>query len=157
VLAFKLLRYLNSPAFGLSQPVLTIDKAVMVLGRERCYRWVSLLLFDIQQSGYRERVLIEHALTRAFYLESLAGQGLLQGPKEELFILGLFSMLDLLIGHPLETILQETHLPAPVHHALLGQGEPTATPCCWRRPWKSSNSTPCRRWPNGCSSMPCPC
>lgn len=121
VLAFKLLRYLNSPAFGLSQPILTIDKAVMVLGRERCYRWVSLLLFDIQQSGYRERVLIEHALTRAFYLESLAGQGLLQGPKEELFILGLFSMLDLLIGHPLETILQETHLPAPVHRALLGQ------------------------------------
>ena len=66
VLAFKLLRYLNSPAFGLSQPVLTINKAVMVLGRERCNRWVSLLLFDIQQSGYRERVLIEHALTRAF-------------------------------------------------------------------------------------------
>ena len=122
VLTFKLLRYLNSPAFGLAQPVLTIDKALMVLGRERCYRWVSLLLFDIQQGGYRERVLVEQALTRAFFLESLAGQGQLQGAlPEELFILGLFSMLDLLIGHALDAILQETHLPAPVHAALLGQ------------------------------------
>lgn len=121
VLTFKLLRYLNSPAFGLSQPILTIDKAVMVLGRERCYRWVSLLLFDIQRGGYRERMLVEQALTRAFFLESLAGQGLLQGPKEELFILGLFSMLDLLIGHCLQAILQETHLPAAVRSALLGQ------------------------------------
>lgn len=123
VLTFKLLRYLNSPVFALTQPVLTIDKALMVLGRERCYRWVSLLLFDIQQGGYRERVLVEQALTRAFFLETLAGQGLLQGvPKDELFIMGLFSMLDLLIGHSLDAILQETHLPAPVHAALLGQG-----------------------------------
>ncbi|MFT3814607.1 MAG: HDOD domain-containing protein [Acidovorax sp.] len=122
VLSFKLLRHVNSPAFNLAQPLLTIDKAVMVLGRERCYRWVSLLLFDIQQSGYRERLLIEHALTRAFFLESLAGHGqVAQGTQDALFILGLFSMLDLLMGHPLEAILQETHLPAPVHEALLGQ------------------------------------
>lgn len=122
VLTFKLLRYLNSPVFGLAQPVLTIEKALMVLGRERCYRWVSLLLFDIQQGGFRERVLVEQALTRGFFLDSLAGQGLLQGAsKDELFIMGLFSMLDLLIGHSLDAILQETHLPAPVHAALLGQ------------------------------------
>lgn len=121
VMTFKLLRYLNSPAMGLAQPVLTIDKAILVLGRERCYRWLSLLLFDIKQAGFRERMLAEQALTRAFFLESLAGQGKLPKKPDELFILGLFSMLDLLIGHPLAQILEETRLPDPIRNALLAE------------------------------------
>lgn len=121
VMTYKLLRYLNSPAMGLQMPVLTIDKALMVLGRERCYRWLSLLLFDIKQTGFRERMLTEQALTRAFFLESLSGCGRLPDKKDELFILGLFSLLDLLIGHPLPVILEHTRLPQRINAALLGQ------------------------------------
>jgi EAL and modified HD-GYP domain-containing signal transduction protein len=121
VMTFKLLRYLNSPAMGLQSPVATIDKAVLILGRERFYRWLSLLLFDIKAPGFRERLLTEQALTRAFFLEHLAGQGKIPGKPDELFILGLFSMLDLLIGQPLESILQQTHLPPQVHAALIGE------------------------------------
>ncbi len=121
VMTFKLLRYLNSPAMGLQSPVATIEKAVMILGRERFYRWLSLLLFDIKAPGFRERLLTEQALTRAFFLESLAGEGQVPNKKDELFILGLFSMLDLLIGQPLESILQQTHLPASVHAALMNE------------------------------------
>ncbi|MBP9713416.1 MAG: HDOD domain-containing protein [Sterolibacterium sp.] len=121
VMTFKLLRFLNSPAMGLQSPVATIDKAVLILGRERFYRWLSLLLFDIKAPGFRERMLTEQALTRAFFLESLAGEGQIPNKKDELFILGLFSMLDLLIGQPLESILQQTHLPPQVHAALIGE------------------------------------
>lgn len=124
VMTFKLLRYLNSPAIGLQTPISTIDKAILILGRERCYRWLSLLLFDIKQAGYRERVLTEQALTRAFFLESLAGLGTVPKDKDGLFITGLFSMLDLLIGSPLPQLLAQTPLPAPIHQALLGQASP---------------------------------
>lgn len=121
VMTYKLLRYLNSPAIGLQTPILTIDKALLLLGRERCFRWLSLLLFDIKQTGFRERLLIEQALARAFFLESLAGLGQVPDRKDELFILGLFSMLDLLIGHPLPQLLEHTQLPEAIHQALLGQ------------------------------------
>lgn len=124
VLAFKLLRYLNSPVMGLQSPVTTMDKALMVLGRERFYRWLSLLLFDIKAPGYRERIFTEQALTRAHFLESLAGKGCLPTQRDQLFILGLFSMLELLMGQPIEAILAQTRLPAPVHDALLGQAGP---------------------------------
>lgn len=121
VMTFKLLRYLNSPAIGLPNPVSTIDAALQLLGRERCFRWLSLLLFDVRQAGFRERLLTEQALTRAFFLESLAGQGRVPRQPDELFILGLFSMLDLLIGRPLPDLLEETRLPPGVHAALLEQ------------------------------------
>ena len=124
VLTFKLLRSLNSPVMGLQSPVTTMDKALIVLGRERFYRWLSMLLFDIKAPGYRERIITEQALTRAHFLESLAGQGNLPAQKDQLFILGLFSMLDLLIGQPMEAILAQTRLPEPIHQALLGQPGP---------------------------------
>lgn len=121
VMTFKLLRHINSPAMGLQTPVVTTDKALLILGRERCYRWISLLLFDIKQLGFRERLLTEQALTRAFFLEGLAGQGNIPDKKDELFILGLFSMLDLLIGHSIESILEQIRLPTRLHDALLGR------------------------------------
>ena len=119
-MTFKLLRYLNSPAIGLQNPILTIDKALLILGRERCFRWLSLLLFDIKQSNFRERLLTEQALTRAFFLESLAGLGKVPKDKDALFILGLFSMLDLLMGMPMAELLEQTQLPEALHQACWG-------------------------------------
>jgi EAL and modified HD-GYP domain-containing signal transduction protein len=124
VMTFKLLRFINSPVRGLQSPVTTLDKALLVLGREGFYRWLSLLLFDIKAPGFRERMLTEQALTRAFFLESLAGHGPLPAQKDQLFILGLFSMLDLLIGQPIESLLQQTRLPDAISGALLGQPGP---------------------------------
>ena len=121
VLTFKLLRYLNSPAMGLQSPVTTMEKALIVLGRENFYRWLSLLLFDIKAPGYRERIVTEQALARGYFLESMAGQGRVPAQKDHLFILGLFSMLELLMGQPMSAILAQTRLPEPVHAALLEQ------------------------------------
>lgn len=121
VMTYKLLRYLNSPVMGLQQPVSSMDKALIVLGREKFYRWLSLLLFDIKSPGFRERLLTEQALSRAALLESLAGHGKIPKEKDALFILGLFSMLDLLMGQPIEIILQQTKLAPALHDALLGK------------------------------------
>lgn len=123
-LSFKLLRYINSAAMGLQSPLATLDKALLMLGRERFYRWLSLLLFDIKAPGFRERLLTEQALARAYFLESLAGVGQVPDDRDGLFILGLFSMLDLLMGQPLERILQHTRLPDDVMNTLLGAEGP---------------------------------
>lgn len=122
ILTFKLLRYINSPGMGLQQQVNEIHKALLVLGRDRFYRWLSLLLFDFKQPGYKENVLKEQALTRARLMELLAGKGNFQASAEQLFITGLFSLLDVLIGMPLAEVLKQIALPDDVVKAL--QGEP---------------------------------
>ena len=120
VLAFKLLRYINSPVMGLTHPVVSLDKALILLGREKIYRWLSLLLFIFQTPGFEERVLTERALSRAFFLESLAAQGKIPSMADSLFILGLFSLLDLLMDQSMAELLSQAKLPEPVHDALLG-------------------------------------
>ena len=120
VLAFKLLRYLNSPAVGLLNPVVSLEKALILLGREKIYRWLSLLLFDFTTPRFEERVIAEQALSRAHLLENLATQGSVPAHGDSLFILGLFSLLDQLMGQPMADLLSQARLPEPVHDALLG-------------------------------------
>ena len=43
-LAFKLMRYINSPAFGLRVEISSFRHAIMMLGYKRLKRWVALLL-----------------------------------------------------------------------------------------------------------------
>jgi len=120
VLTFKLLRYLNSPLLGLQQKIASVPQALVVIGRDKFYRWLSLLLFSVRDQGYRERILAEQALTRARFLENLAGRGQVPPQANDLFLLGLFSLLDLLLGQPLAEIVARVQLPDAVGEALLG-------------------------------------
>lgn len=121
VLTFKLLRYINSPGIGLLQKINDIQQVLLVLGRGRFYRWLSLLLFDFKQPGYRERVLSEQALARARFMERLAGHGHVPAVADHLFITGLFSLLNVMIDQHLDEVLKQVSLPETVASALKGE------------------------------------
>jgi EAL and modified HD-GYP domain-containing signal transduction protein len=119
-LTFKLLRYLNSPAMGLHRPIDNLTDALALVGREMFYRWMSLLMFEFTNPGYRERALTESALARARTLELLAGKGQVPAAPDQLFLIGLFSALDVVLGLPLPELLNRVTLPQTVRDALLG-------------------------------------
>lgn len=120
VITLKLLRYINAAANGLTQHVVSIEQALLLLGRDRFYRWLSLLLFDVQKRSYVEQVLTEQALSRGRLLERLGQRcGLAASEQDELFLTGLFSLLDRLLAQPLADILQQADLPVAVRMALL--------------------------------------
>lgn len=127
VITYKLLRYINSPANGLNKEIATIDQALLLLGRERFYRWLSLLLFDVQKIGYIERMLTEQALVRASFMER---QGIRLPHKhlvpDQLFLTGLFSLLDKLLNRPMLEILSGVAMPQAVCDALLDGKGPLA-------------------------------
>ena len=121
ILTFKLLRYINSPGIGLLQKIEDIQQALMILGRDRFYRWLSLLLFDSKKPGYHENILTEQALTRARFLEMLAGKGRVPANPDQLFLAGLFSLINVMLGQPLEDVLKQVALPEAVASALRGE------------------------------------
>jgi EAL and modified HD-GYP domain-containing signal transduction protein len=123
-LSYKLLRYLNSAAVGLQKPVASLTEALVILGRDKFYRWTSLLLFDFEKPGYPEHLLSERALTRGRTLELMAGKGKVPQLPEQLFLIGLFSLLDRALGRPLPELVEKAALPASVRDALLGRPGP---------------------------------
>jgi EAL and modified HD-GYP domain-containing signal transduction protein len=123
-LSYKLLRYLNSAAVGLQKQVDNLTEALVLLGRDKFYRWTSLLLFDFEKPGYQEHLLSERALARGRTLELLAGKGKVPRLPEQLFLIGLFSLLDRALGRPLPELVEKAALPDSVRDALLGHPGP---------------------------------
>jgi EAL and modified HD-GYP domain-containing signal transduction protein len=107
VLSYKLLRFINSPATGLMQPVRSIAHALVVLGYDQLYRWLTLLLFASGQPDQRTLALMNNALVRARLTELLGRKKLKPQEQEGLFITGIFSLLDALLSMSMETALEK--------------------------------------------------
>lgn len=117
-LSFKLLRYINSVGFGLSCEIQSIRHAVAILGYEQLYRWLTLLLVTAGASS-TSPALMKTAVTRG-RLTELLGEGLLEKQeRDNLFIVGVFSLLDAMLEMPMEQVLDKLLLPESITDALL--------------------------------------
>jgi len=124
-LAFRLMRYLNSPAFGLSVEINSFGHALMLLGYQRLKRWLALLLAS-SSKDVNAKPLLFAAVRRGLLMEELVRQ---QGDAElrgELFICGVFSLLDRLLGQPMAELLASVPVPERVAQALRSEGGPHA-------------------------------
>jgi len=118
-LSFKLLRYINSPGAGLLNKVNTIDQTLIILGRQKLYRWLTLLLFTSGGGEDLDWALMENALVRARLAELLSHNALPANERDELFVAGIFSLLDILLRLPMEKVLSQVSLPPLAEEALL--------------------------------------
>jgi EAL and modified HD-GYP domain-containing signal transduction protein len=122
-LAFRLLRYLNSPAFGLSAEISSFSHAIMMLGYVRLKRWLAVLLAS-SSKGANARPLMHAAVRRGLLMEELArGNGDAE-MRSEMFICGVFSLLDRLLQQPFSELLGSVPVPERVQQALRGNGGP---------------------------------
>lgn len=120
-LSYKLLRYINSAGFGLGCEVHSLRHAVTLLGYSPLYRWLALLMATATTTGYPP-VLMQAAVIRGRFAELLATGFLPKGEAENLFVAGMFSLLDRLLGIPMEEVLEKIQLSGPVSEALLSRG-----------------------------------
>lgn len=109
--SFRLLSYLNSAAFGFSQKIQSIRQAIMVLGSVKMRNWLrAVLLADMAQHGDMPRELAALSLQRARFLELVATRyDFWDFNPGSLFLLGLFSLLDAILGMPMAKVTE--HLP----------------------------------------------
>jgi EAL and modified HD-GYP domain-containing signal transduction protein len=122
-LAFRLMRYLNSPAFGLPVEVNSFGHALMLLGYQRLKRWLALLLVS-SAKGPNSKVLICAAVRRGLLLEALGREHGDAEMRGELFICGVFSLLPRLLQQPMADLLRSVPVPERVQQALRGDGGP---------------------------------
>jgi len=117
-LSYKLLQYINSAGFGLRTPIQSLKHAVQLLGYSPLYRWLSVLLATASSGGYSP-VLMETAIVRGRFSELLGVPQLPKGDAENLFVAGMFSLLDRLLNVPMDRVLATVQLPEQVTQALL--------------------------------------
>jgi c-di-GMP-related signal transduction protein len=119
-LSYKLLRYINSAGFGLGCEIQSLKHAVTMLGYSPLYRWLALLLATATTTGYSP-VLMQTAVIRGRFAELLGAGFLPKNEAENLFVAGMFSLLDKLLGVPMEDVLEKIQLSESVTQALLSR------------------------------------
>ena len=132
-LSFKLLRYINSAGFGHGTEIHSLRHAVTLLGYAPLFRWLSLLLATASTTGYSP-VLMQTAVIRGRLAELLGTPALPRGEAENLFVAGLFSLLDRLLGIPMAQVLQEMQFSEELAQALLSREGHTAHTWRWPKP-----------------------
>lgn len=118
-LSLKMLRFINSVGVGLRYPVRSIGHALLMLGHDQLYRWLTLLLFTHQESDGRSQALLRNALVRARLMEILGQDQLAKADRDGLFIVGILSMLESLLQLPMDQILAVLNLSPPIVESLL--------------------------------------
>lgn len=136
-LCYRLLRYLNSAAFGLF-PVRSIRHALSLLGQREIRKWISIVV-AISISSDRPDELIANALSRARSCEAFAA--LSKEDTSEAFMAGIMSLIDAILDRPMELVLSQLPLSAECKGALRGEDNNLGSMlrlaiCCERGAWE---------------------
>ena len=117
-LSFNLLRFINSSGFGLSCEITSFRHAVMILGLKKLFRWAALLMTTTRIGGSAPAVG-QTAVVRGRLMELLASEMLSAEEADNAFVVGVFSLLDVMLGMSMEKALSSIALPQPAMDALL--------------------------------------
>ena len=120
-LAHKLVRLASSAFVGTRTQVASVRQALILLGTVAVRRWAMLLAL----SGLTDRPqhLLTVGLVRARLCELLAGAHPVAA-TDRAFTVGLFSVVDALLGKPMQALLDELPFDSRITHALLDHDGP---------------------------------
>jgi EAL and modified HD-GYP domain-containing signal transduction protein len=120
-LSHKLVRLASSAFVGTRQQVASVRQALILLGTVAVRRWAMLLAL----SGLTDRPqhLLTVGLVRARLCEMLADAHPVAAP-DRAFTVGLFSVVDALLGKPMQALLDELPFDSRITHALLDHDGP---------------------------------
>lgn len=115
-LSISLMRFINS--FPREHSITSIQGAVAMMGQEEIRQWASAAI-SIDLSQDRPGEITRLSLLRARFAENLAGAFELGVHTQQLFMAGLFSLLDVILQLPMDEALSEVAASSKVRQALV--------------------------------------
>lgn len=123
-LSYKLLTYINSPIIGLPNKIKSVKQAINLLGIANVVKWCRIFLLTLMNPTNIGIELVKMASIRAFFLANLNRFLDIDVEDDELFLLGLFSLLDAMLNYPMEEVIKEVPLDEIIKDTLVGKKTP---------------------------------
>ena len=119
ILTYKLLKYINSPVHEQSRKIENIERAVTVMGQNGIRQWLSVNILSSLSQSDRDRELVFLSALRGKFLTMFhQGKHDTCSGKENVCLIGLFSLLDTLLKTPMLEIVKEINVEKRVKKAL---------------------------------------
>jgi len=118
-LCYRLLRYLNSAAFGFATEIHSVRHALAILGEREVRRWIRLVATLGAGQGKTSELVLS-AMVRARFCELLSPK--IPHGDSDLFLMGLLSLMDAILEIPMAQVLDNIPIDQETKAALLGEG-----------------------------------
>jgi EAL and modified HD-GYP domain-containing signal transduction protein len=116
-LSYKLLRFVNTISQRISVNICSFRQALVYLGQEKLKSFVSLIAASYIAANKPEE-LYRLSLQRAQFCLLMSCHPPFQAYREQAFLVGLFSVLDAVLGTSIETLLEQLPLSEQIKAAL---------------------------------------
>lgn len=122
-LGVNLIRIVNTAGHATRVRLETIEDGVRQLGLQQLSRWVAVLLYAQGRDAGGRDPLLSMSAHRGRLMELVAEaasrRGRVRLESERAFLIGMLSLVDVLLGRPLEELVRELRLGAEIEDALL--------------------------------------
>lgn len=122
-ISLKLLRFINSAAFSLRNPVSSIKQVLTLMGRDPISSWIMLMMFSDTHSQVPQRVpLMLMVVNRTEMMTALARIFNPKASKEDIskaYFTGMLSLVHLLFHMPQKEVLAKLNITAEIEDAVL--------------------------------------
>ncbi len=125
LLTYRFLRYANSAHLGARSEVSSVRQGLMVMGYTKLRSWLMEQMPHASSDPNLDPIRFAMVL-RARTMERLADAGAEDELRREVFLCGIFSQLDLLLGETLGAAIHRLPLPGRIASAVVGQTGPYA-------------------------------
>lgn len=117
-LTYNLLKLVNSAAFGFRHRIKNVKHAAVALGEREIKKWIYLVVLNDMGDKDPDE-LTRLSLIRARFAELLGMNTRFNKQSEDMFLLGLFSLLDVILNKPIEEVLDEIQASDTIKTALI--------------------------------------
>lgn len=121
-MTYKFLKLINSVAFYTRARIESLNEALVRLGFREINKLIFLLMFKELAVGNPD-VLIDNALIRAKFSEGLARKTKFKNKNDNFFLLGMFSMIDVILSIPKNEALKGIPISDELKKGLIGVEE----------------------------------
>ena len=135
-LTISLLKMVNKMA--INSGITSIRHAAAMLGQKELKKWINTAVVNELYSD-KPNEITRLSMLRAKFAENLASSFGLAMKREELFLMGLFSVLDVILEKPMEEALQMVTVAKEIKEALLNDKGPLAVVLDFLIPYEAAN------------------
>ncbi len=120
-LVISLLDIVNK--LSVNSEITSIRHAAAMLGQKELKKWITTAITK-QLCADKPSEVTRVSLLRAKFAENLAGVFGMAGLSQELFLMGLFSVIDLILGLPMDEALTKLSISKNIKSALVNKSGP---------------------------------